>query len=94
MSGPDPLESLDEASISDLCDVAARLRALGERCRSLELVCHDLARILERMAAASLAEIEVSWLCSLTLGHAPLPPADPADRPEQGLGRQGPAPRQ
>lgn len=64
---------LDEDVRRDLREIAQRLRRLAERVRALELVGHDLARILERLAdARSLAEVEATTVyCFVADGTAP-----------------------
>lgn len=66
---------LDEDVRRDLREIAQRLRRLAERVRALELVGHDLARIIERLAEArSLAEVEATTVyCLVADGSAPTP---------------------
>ncbi|GBD45143.1 hypothetical protein HRbin40_02645 [bacterium HR40] len=50
--------SLDEATRRELGEVARRLRMVAESCRELELLCHDLARIVERIADTPPARLD------------------------------------
>jgi hypothetical protein len=62
----------DDDARSELREIAVRLRRLAERARPLELVCHDLARIVERLAGAhSPEEIGATMVCCLVADRNP-----------------------
>ncbi len=62
----------DDDARRELREIAARLRRLAERARPLELVCHDPARIMERLAGASSPEeVEATTVYCLIADRLP-----------------------